>query len=447
VGTRRTPVVLLLGLAVGLVLADSSVVTLALPEILLHYHVAISTVAWVLTTYNLVLAVTAVPAAYLARRRPVAVCGWGMALFAVASLACALAPSFGVLVAARAFQAAGGAAVVCASLDLLTEVIEPPSRAVEAWALAGVIGAAVGPAAGGILTDVFGWRSIFVVQVPAMLVATLALIRLRAAPVPEPAGRPRVAPNIALALISAALTAALFLLVLLLVNGWGLSPAAAGLAVSVLPVAAIVAGRLARRLGDVATRAAVGVVLIGGGLTALGLLPHASAWWTVPPQILVGAGLGLTISALTARALEGRSPQAVHGGWTIAARHAGVVVGLLILTPVFTADLRSNTHDALVAGTAAVLDSRIPPTAKISVAQDVLAAVDQAKGRVPDVRPVIVNRGSGSDRPLYVALADDLQAQLERAATHAFSRSFLVAAFIGLLALWPIRLRRDEVSV
>jgi MFS family permease len=442
------PAVLLLGLAVGLVLADSSVVTLALPDILLHYHVAISTVAWVLTTYNLVLAVTAVPAAYLARRRPVAVGGWGMALFAAASLACAVAPSFGVLVAARVFQAAGGAAVVCASLDLMTEIVEPPSRAVETWALAGVIGAAVGPAAGGILTDVFGWRSIFVVQVPLMLIALLGLIGIRAVPVPEPAGRPRGAPNIALALVSAALTAALFLLVLLLVNGWGLRPAAAGLAVSVLPVAAIAAGALASRLGGGPTRASVGVVLIGGGLTALGLLPHASAWWTVPPQILIGAGLGLTISALTARALEGRSPQAVHGGWTIAARHAGVVVGLLILTPVFTADLRGNTHAALVAGTAAVLDSRIPPTAKISVAQDVLAAVDQAQGRVPDVRPTLKSRESGSDRALYVALADDLQSQLERAATHAFSRSFLVAAVIGLLALLPIRAARpDEVSV
>jgi hypothetical protein len=66
---------------------------------------------------------------------------------------------------------------------------------------------------------------------------------------------------------------------------------------------------------------------------------------------------------------------------------------------------------------------------------------------VPDVRPTLEHRGSGSDRALYAALADDLQAQLERAATHAFSRSFLVAAFIGLLALWPIRARRDEVSV
>ena len=60
----------LLGLGVGLALADSSIVTLALPEILGELDVGITTVAWVLTSFNLVLALTAVPAAYVARRAP-----------------------------------------------------------------------------------------------------------------------------------------------------------------------------------------------------------------------------------------------------------------------------------------------------------------------------------------------------------------------------------------
>ena len=60
----------LLGVAVGLALADSSIVTLALPEILGQFDVAITSVAWVLTSFNLVLAVVAVPAAYVSRRRP-----------------------------------------------------------------------------------------------------------------------------------------------------------------------------------------------------------------------------------------------------------------------------------------------------------------------------------------------------------------------------------------
>src|SRR5919109_114134 len=95
----------LLGLAIGLALADSSVVTLALPEVLRDFDVELTTVAWVLTSYNLVLAVLAVPAAYVARRRPRASFVAGALVFAGASLACALASSFGVLLAGRCVQA------------------------------------------------------------------------------------------------------------------------------------------------------------------------------------------------------------------------------------------------------------------------------------------------------------------------------------------------------
>src|SRR6187431_593438 len=113
----------LVGLGIGLALADSSVVTLALPDILREFDVEIPQVAWVLTSYNLVLALSAVPAAYAARRRPVIAFVLGTLVFAGASLACGLAPSFGALVGARCVQALGGALLVCAALDLLTEVV------------------------------------------------------------------------------------------------------------------------------------------------------------------------------------------------------------------------------------------------------------------------------------------------------------------------------------
>jgi hypothetical protein len=188
------------------------------------------------------------------------------------------------------------------------------------------------------------------------------------------------------------------------------------------------------------------VILISGGPAALGWLPEAGAWWTVPPQLAVGAGLGLALSALTERALAGRSSQAVHGGWTLAARHAGVVLGLLILTPIFVTDLQRNEDDALRAGTAAVLDSRIPPLDKLRVARDVLVSVDEAEqeARVPDVGEIVSKRG---DDAAFHELAVTLQDQLDRAATNACSRSFLVAALLGLAALIPILLGRREVSV
>jgi MFS family permease len=440
----RTPAALL-GLSVGIVLADSSVVTIALPEILAQYDVEISTLAWVLTSFNLALAVSALPAAFLARRWPAQSYAAGIVVFAAASLLCALTPSFDWLVAGRAIQGVAGAAIVCAALDLLGQATGSDASAARIWIFAGIAGAALGPAIGGILTQLLGWESIFFVQAPAVLAALVALRGMQRARVPEPIERPNVAANAALLLISGALVAALFLLVILLINGWRLEPLAAGLVVTIMPLAAIAATRFAARITPLWARAASGAILIAGGLAALGSLPHAGAWWTVPPQLAIGVGLGLSVSALSERALAGRSSQAIHGGWTIAARHAGVVLGLLVLTPLFTTDLHKNEDNALAAGTAAVLDSQIPPLQKITVARDILVAVDDAKdeARIPDVHEVVGEH----DDPAYGDLASALQDQLDRAVTNSFSRSFLAAALLGLLALVPILLGRREVGV
>ena len=435
----------LLGLAVGIVLADSSVVTIALPEILGRYDVEIATLAWALTSFNLALALAALPAAFVARRRPRPVFACGVIVFAAASLTCAFAPTFGLLVAGRALQGIAGAALVCAALDLLADATGADAPAARIWALAGIVGAAFGPAAGGILTQLLGWESIFVVQAPLILGSLLVLVGIHAAPALEPLERPHVAANAALMLVSGALVAALFLLVILLINGWRLEPLAAGAVVTVMPLAAIVAARFASAITPAWARSASVVILISGGLAALGWLPHAGAAWTVPPQLAVGAGLGLALSALTERALAGRSSQVVHGGWTLAARHAGVVLGLLLLTPIFTADLERNENEVLAAGTSVVLDSRIGALEKIAVARDILVAVDEAKqeARIPDVAEVLGEPDDADHADLVSALQD----QLDRAATNAFSRSFLAAALLGVAALVPIVVGRRDVSV
>jgi MFS family permease len=431
-------------MSVGIVLADSSIVTIALPEILAQYDVEISTLAWVLTSFNLALALAALPAAFVARRRPAPVFTLGIVVFAAASLVCAISPSFVALVAGRAVQGIAGAAIVCAAIDLLRQATRETASAARIWTLAGIAGAALGPAAGGILTQLFGWESIFFVQAPVALLALVALRGLRPVPAAEPIERPHLAANAALLLVSAALVAALFLLVILLINGWRLEPLEAGLVVTIMPLAAIAATRFGSAIVPLWTRAASGVVLIAGGLAALGWLPHAGAGWTVAPQLAVGAGLGLALSALTEQALAGRSPQAVQGGWTIASRHAGVVLGLLLLTPIFTTDLDRNEDNALAAGTAAVLDSRIPPLEKLAVARDILVAVDEAKdeARIPDVHDIVGER----DHPAYADLASALQDQLDRAVTNSFSRALLAAGLLGLAALVPILLGRREVS-
>jgi MFS family permease len=436
----RTP---LLGLAIGLALADSSVVTLALPDVLTEFDVGITTVAWVLTSYNLVLALLAVPAAYIARRRPRGAFAAGAVVFAGASLACGVAPAFEVLVSARCVQAAGGALIVTAALDLLSETTGSEARAARTWVAAGVLGAALGPAAGGILTQALGWESIFLAQVPLALAVLLAVRGLTARPLPTPAGRPHLSANAALLLLSGGLVAALFLLVLMLVDGWGMTPAAAGLVVTAMPLAAIAAARLAPRAVGVGLRTASGTLLVAGGLAGFGFLPRAGWAWTIPPQLLVGAGLGLALAALTERAVAGRGEQVVHGGWTLAARHAGVVLGLLLLAPVLTTALDRNEQVALRAGTAEVLDSRIAPLDKLRLAQNVLDEVDRAQeaGELPRVAAVFEDLPSSDE---YAELLSALEDQLDRAVTDAFSDPFLLAAALALAALVPVALGRGE---
>src|SRR6478752_3533145 len=128
-GVRSVTLSLGLAIAVATVLADSSVVVLALPDLLSSFDVSIERVAWVITAFNLALALAAVPAAYLAVRAGAArVAAGGLACFAAASAVCASAGSFDVLLAARCFQAVSGAAVVCAALALMQETSGSPSR-------------------------------------------------------------------------------------------------------------------------------------------------------------------------------------------------------------------------------------------------------------------------------------------------------------------------------
>jgi MFS family permease len=427
-----------LALAVGLVLADSSVVILALPSLLTRFHVEIGSLQWVITAFNAALAVTAVPAARLARgsrARPVAVAG--LLVFAAASLACAAAPSYGVLVAARTVQAVGGAATVCAALALLVGLLGSEQRAVRLWVLAGVAGAAVGPALGGALTQAFSWRAIFVMQAPIALVAAAGALAVRVPAVAESrTDRPDWPVHASLALVSAALTAALFLLVLLLTEAWGLSPLGAAVTVSVMAASAVVASALRPASDEAAVTA--GVVALAAGLAALGLVPGASLWWTIAPQALIGLGLGLAIGVLSDGALRGREPLPLHGGYTIASRHLGVVLGLLLLTPLFTSDLGRQADAATQSGTALLLDAQLPTSFKFSLAGRIVSQIDHAGNGIPDLAPAFAAQPAPAGGAAeYARLRRRLNEQVQRAATHAFSRAFWVAAALGLLALVP----------
>lgn len=441
-----------LAVAVALILADSSIVVLALPEIYRELDTSVAGVTWVLVSFNLVMALAAVPAAHLARRiGPGRAAAIGLAVFAGAGLACGLAAELSTLIAARCVQALGGAIAITAVLELLPATVGGERRAVAVWAAAGATGAALGPAVGGVLTELVSWQSIFLIQAPiaiAVGVPVLAVARHEAATgiiatELRQTGRPHLLANLALAMTSAAIAAALFLLVLLLIEGWRLSPIGAAIVVSAMPLAALLGSRLGPGAGSERARAAAGAILVAGGLGGLALLPDAEVILTVPPQLLVGVGLALVLSALTETALAGRAPQAIHGGWTISARHAGVAIGLILLTPLFTADIADQRRDAIDAGTAVVLDSRVEPLLKLELAQRIEDRLEGEKGKVPTIGPAFEPLPSDpDDRADVVALREELQDQLDRGATHAFSPSFGLGALIGLLALIPIGLAR-----
>jgi hypothetical protein len=234
--------------------------------------------------------------------------------------------------------------------------------------------------------------------------------------------------------------------VLLLVEGWRRSPAVAAVTVTAVPVAALVAGPLFRGVrAGTRSEAIAGSVLIAGGLTGLALLPGAELVWTIAPQVLVGFGLGLSVDSLTAAALRDRIPRAIHGGWTIAARHAGVVAGLAILTPIFTADLRNAETPAKEAIASLVIDSPLPASTKFDLADGLGQQLNAERGRVPDLRPAFTRlKLPPAQKATAAALEVSLIDQLERAATRAFRTAFLVAAGLALLALLPALMLKDR---
>ena len=272
------PRVAALALAVGIVLADSSIVVLALPEIYRELDTSVAGVTWVLISFNLVMALAAVPAALLARRvGPGRAAAVGLAIFAGAGLACGIADQLSTLIVARCVQALGGAAAVTAALELLPATVGSERRAAAIWASAGATGAALGPAVGGLLTELVSWQSIFLIQVPIALAAAVPILAVAKHETAtgilqtelRRTGRPHLWANIALAMVSAAIAAALFLLVLLLIEGWRLTPIGAAIVVTVMPLAALLGSRLDPLVPSAKARAAAGAILVSGGLGGL----------------------------------------------------------------------------------------------------------------------------------------------------------------------------------
>jgi len=168
--------------AAFMVTLDNLVVTTALPVIRRDLHASLGGLEWTVNAYTLTFAVLLLTGAALGdrfgRRRLLAI---GLAIFTAASAAAALAPTIGVLDAARAVQGLGGAIVLPLTLTILSASVPPERRGVAIGAWGGISGLAVafGPVVGGAVVSGFSWNWVFWLNVPiGIVLVPLVLTRL-----------------------------------------------------------------------------------------------------------------------------------------------------------------------------------------------------------------------------------------------------------------------------
>ena len=210
-------------LAQFMVILDIAIVNVALPSMRTGLHFSTTGLQWVVNAYTLTFAgflmLGGRSADLLGRRR---VFLTGTALFALSSLACALADSRGLLIAARGMQGLSGAVLSPATLSIITSSLpEGPerNRGLAAWGAIGGLGASSGALLGGLLTQAFGWPAIFAVNVP--LGAIVVALGLRVIPASGRAEGTRHFDVTGAVLITASLVSLTYGIVRTDTLGWG----------------------------------------------------------------------------------------------------------------------------------------------------------------------------------------------------------------------------------
>ena len=285
-----TPVTLTLALAMLLASLGTSIANIALPTLAAAFSASFGQVQAVVVAYLAALTVSVTIAGRLGDRRGLkSMLVAGLSLFAVASLGCAITPNLWLLVGARALQGVGAAFLMTLAMALMRRTASEAriGRAMGLLGTVSALGTALGPALGGLVIPVAGWRGIFWVQVP---LAVLALILAVATLPGDPAGGKAasahswlamsrsLAPNLVVnVLVAAVMMATLVVGPFYLAIALGLTPAQVGLVMAVGPMISIVSGVPSGRLVDAWSSGrvlAIGLGLLAAGAVLLAFLPN-----------------------------------------------------------------------------------------------------------------------------------------------------------------------------
>ncbi|MFT3823096.1 MAG: DHA2 family efflux MFS transporter permease subunit [Chitinophagaceae bacterium] len=177
---NKSLILLTLMLGTSMAAIDSSIVNVSLPVIRNRFHADVDEVAWVITAYMISFCLFIPLTNWLKSR-----IGyyhlflWSVAIFTFGSLLCSLSGSLTMLVIARVVQATGGGAISPTTLAILSESFPKEERgsAIGWWGIGNVMGPALGPTLGGLLTQYFGWESIFYVNIPLGILTIVMTMR------------------------------------------------------------------------------------------------------------------------------------------------------------------------------------------------------------------------------------------------------------------------------
>ncbi|MEH6890902.1 MFS transporter [Bacillus sp. JJ864] len=181
--TKRRFALLSLLLASFMALMDTTIVNIAIPNILTHFSIDLSEVSWVTTGYNLAFGILLISASKLAdqfgRKRVFVI---GLAAFTLTSLLCGISNSIQSLVTFRILQGVTASFIVPVTMPMAIDIVDKNKKGliIGIWGAVSGFASALGPVLGGILSDLFSWQSIFFVNIPiGIITLTLATIYLR----------------------------------------------------------------------------------------------------------------------------------------------------------------------------------------------------------------------------------------------------------------------------